>query len=63
MIRIVILTIVLPFFEYYFMELSVLDYTLIIGFFVIVLGIGIYVSKTSGKNTTEYFLSGRNMPC
>ncbi|QHI37673.1 Sodium/glucose cotransporter [Kordia antarctica] len=44
------------------MELSVLDYSLIIGFFVIVLGIGIYVSKTSGKNTTEYFLSGRNMP-
>ena len=44
------------------MELSVLDYSLIIGFFVIVLGIGIYVSKTSGKNTSEYFLSGRNMP-
>ena len=44
------------------MELSVLDYSLIIGFFVIVLGIGIYVSKTSGKNTTEYFLSVRNMP-
>jgi predicted membrane-bound spermidine synthase len=57
MVRIVILTIALPFFEYYFMELSVLDYSLIIGFFVIVLGIGIYVSKTSGKNTTEYFLS------
>ncbi|MBC8754173.1 Na+:solute symporter [Kordia sp. YSTF-M3] len=44
------------------MELSVLDYSLIIGFFAIVLGIGIYVSKTSGKNTSEYFLSGRNMP-
>jgi len=44
------------------MELSGLDYSLIIGFFAIVLGIGIYVSKTSGKNTTEYFLSGRNMP-
>lgn len=44
------------------MELSVLDYSLIFGFFAIVLGIGIYVSKTSGKNSTEYFLSGRNMP-
>ncbi|WP_108115624.1 sodium:solute symporter family protein [Kordia periserrulae] len=44
------------------MELSGLDYSLIIGFFTIVLGIGIYVSKTSGKNSTEYFLSGRNMP-
>lgn len=44
------------------MELSGLDYSLIFGFFAIVLGIGIYVSKTSGKNATEYFLSGRNMP-
>lgn len=44
------------------MELSGLDYSLIIGFFVIVLGIGFYVSKTSGKNTSEYFLSGRSMP-
>ncbi len=43
-------------------SLSTLDYTLIIIFFAIVLAIGIYVSKTSGKNTSEYFLSGRNMP-
>ena len=44
------------------MELTTLDYSLIFGFFAIVLGIGLYVSKTSGKNTSEYFLSGRNMP-
>ena len=44
------------------MELSTLDYSLIIGFFAIVLFIGIYVSKKSGKNTSEYFLSGRTMP-
>lgn len=44
------------------MELSTLDYTLIIGFFTIVLGIGIVVSKKSGKNSSEYFLSGRTMP-
>lgn len=44
------------------MQLSSLDYSLIIGFFTIVLGIGIYVSRRSGKNTSEYFLSGRNMP-
>lgn len=44
------------------MELSTLDYTLIAGFFSLVLIIGIYVSKKSGKNTTEFFLSGRNMP-
>ncbi|MBT8210489.1 MAG: Na+:solute symporter [Eudoraea sp.] len=44
------------------MELSTLDYVLIIGFFSIVLLIGIIVSKTSGKNTSEFFLSGRTMP-
>lgn len=44
------------------MQLSTLDYSLIIGFFSIVLIIGIVVSKRSGKNTTEYFLSGRSMP-
>ncbi|NNE02698.1 MAG: Na+:solute symporter [Eudoraea sp.] len=44
------------------MELSTLDYTLIFGFFTIVLSIGIIVSKRSGKNSTEFFLSGRTMP-
>ncbi len=42
--------------------LSTLDYSIIITFFVIVLFIGVVVSKKSGKNTSEYFLSGRNMP-
>ncbi|MEO1484524.1 MAG: sodium:solute symporter family protein [Bacteroidota bacterium] len=44
------------------MDLQTLDYAIIFGFFALVLGIGFYVSKKSGKNTTEYFLSGRNMP-
>ena len=44
------------------MELSTLDYSFIIVFFTIVLGIGVYVSKKSGKNSTEFFLSGRTMP-
>jgi len=44
------------------MELSTLDYSFIIAFFTIVLGIGIYVSKKSGKNSSEFFLSGRTMP-
>ena len=43
-------------------DLSTLDYTLIILFFTITLFIGVYVSKKSGKDSTEYFLSGRNMP-
>lgn len=44
------------------MELSTFDYTLIIGFFSLVLLIGIYVSKKSGKDSNEFFLSGRTMP-
>lgn len=44
------------------MTLSTLDYIIIIGFFAIILGIGIAVSKKSGKSSTEFFLSGRNMP-
>lgn len=44
------------------MELTTLDYSLIIGFFTIVLIIGIVVSKRAGKNTSEFFLSGRSMP-
>jgi len=43
-------------------DLSTLDIILIVSFFAITLFIGIYVSKTSGKNSTEYFLSGRSMP-
>ncbi len=44
------------------MDITALDYSIIIIFFSIVLAIGIYVSKRSGKNTSEYFLSGRSMP-
>ncbi len=44
------------------MELSTFDYTLIIGFFSLVLLIGILVSKKSGKSSSEFFLSGRTMP-
>ena len=43
-------------------ELSTFDYILIISFFAITLGIGIWVSKKSGKNSNEFFLSGRSMP-
>ncbi|MFC4221252.1 sodium:solute symporter family protein [Flagellimonas marina] len=38
------------------------DLVLIFGFFSITLSIGLYVSKSSGKSSAEYFLSGRSMP-
>ena len=44
------------------MLLSFADWSIIIAFFVISLGIGIYVSKKSGKSAKNFFLSGRNMP-
>lgn len=44
------------------MQLSTADYAFIIVFFSIVLLIGFLVSKKSGKNTSEFFLSGRTMP-
>ncbi|OSY88339.1 Na+:solute symporter [Tenacibaculum holothuriorum] len=44
------------------MNLATIDYVIIIGFFIVSLFIGLWVSKQSGKNTSEYFLSGRNMP-
>lgn len=43
-------------------SLSTLDYILIFSLFIIILSVGVYVSKKSGKNSTEFFLSGRNMP-
>lgn len=44
------------------MQLGTLDWIFIISFFAIFLVIGILVAKKSGKNTREFFLSGRNMP-
>jgi len=43
-------------------SLSTLDYTIIVLFFTITLCIGVYVSKKSGENSSEFFLSGRTMP-
>ena len=44
------------------MTLSGIDWTIIALFFIVSLGIGFLVARRSGKNTTEFFLSGRNMP-
>ena len=43
-------------------NLSGLDIVIIVVFFALTLFIGIYVSKQAGKDSTEFFLSGRNMP-
>ena len=43
-------------------HLSTLDFIIILVFFAVSLFIGIWVSKQAGKDSTEFFLSGRNMP-
>lgn len=44
------------------MEIATIDYVFIFSFFAITLSIGIWVSRKSKQSTSEYFLSGRNMP-
>ena len=44
------------------MTLAPIDIGIILFFFAITLAIGLYVSRSSGKNTDEFFLSGRSMP-
>jgi SSS family solute:Na+ symporter len=44
------------------MALSALDWGIIILFFALTLVIGLVVSRKAGTSSTEFFLSGRNMP-
>ncbi|MEO1260516.1 MAG: sodium:solute symporter family protein [Bacteroidota bacterium] len=44
------------------MQLSNLDWSIIIGFFILSIVIGIIASKKAGKSYSDFFLSGRNMP-
>ena len=44
------------------MTLEILDWFIIILFFLVYLLIGFLVSKKSSKNSEDFFLSGRNMP-
>ena len=44
------------------MKLETIDWGIIISFFVISLCIGLWTSKTAGKNVNSFFLSGRSMP-
>ncbi|MEX2264703.1 MAG: sodium:solute symporter family protein [Bryobacteraceae bacterium] len=44
------------------MKLTVLDWAIIAAFFLFNLAIGFYYRKRAKKSTTEFFLSGRNVP-
>tara|TARA_B100000902_G_scaffold397240_1_gene460400 strand:- start:1168 stop:2949 length:1782 start_codon:yes stop_codon:yes gene_type:complete len=44
------------------MHISFIDWLIVISFLLITLFIGIFLSKKSGENSLQFFLSGRNMP-
>ena len=44
------------------MHLASVDYALILIYFLISFGIALFFSKRAGKNTEEFFLSGRKLP-
>ena len=44
------------------MTLTTLDWTIVAGYFLLVLIVGLVVSRKAGSSVTDFFLSGRNMP-
>lgn len=44
------------------MSLQIVDYLIILGFFVLLLSIGYFTGRKGGDDATDYFLSGRKMP-
>lgn len=44
------------------MELSILDWAIVVGYLVFALGVGIIYSRRAGKSSEEYFLGGRSLP-
>jgi len=44
------------------MELQALDWAIIVGYFAIALGIGLWFRRRAGSSFVEYFASGRSLP-
>ena len=44
------------------MQLILLDWIFVFGFFAVALAIGLSCARLAGHNSSEFFLSGRNMP-
>ncbi len=43
------------------MNLSAVDWAIVVGYFALSMGIGLFFTKKGGENIEEYFLSGRNV--
>jgi len=44
------------------MQLTSLDWWIILLFFGLTLAVGLWLARSAGRSTTDFFLSGRNMP-
>ena len=44
------------------MQLVALDWAIIVGYFVLTIGIGLYFTRRAGQNLAEFFVSGRSLP-
>ncbi|NIT62098.1 MAG: sodium:proline symporter, partial [Aliifodinibius sp.] len=44
------------------MQISGLDWTFVIIYFILALGIGLYFSRRAGGSIIDYFTSGRSLP-
>jgi Na+/proline symporter len=44
------------------MNISPIDWAIVVGYILFALGLGIYFSRRAGKNINEFFVSGRNLP-
>ena len=44
------------------MTLTLLDWAIIVGYFLLSAGIGLYFTRRGGSSLTEYFVSGRSVP-
>ena len=45
------------------MYLSGLHYSIIVTYFLIVLGVGLWISKLARNNLDQYFLGGKKIKC
>ena len=44
------------------MGLELLDWSVIIGYMLLSIGIAFFISKHKSKNITDFFVAGRNLP-
>lgn len=44
------------------MQITLLDWIIIVGYFAITLGIGLFYSRRASSSLSEYFVSGRSLP-